>query len=149
LGARDTTTSPTLEGLVPRDARLLAQQTLGDVHALLIESEDVFQLLMAYRTDDDWVALHVPQPTSGAEYAVDQGLGNARVPAFTAAYGRLRGQLPGATTKVRVGWNDGPRDVPLIDGAFLGVREGRFSVDRVSLLDPAGNPVRDLLRSRS
>jgi hypothetical protein len=139
-------TSATLEGVVPTDARLVAQQTLGDVHALLIEPGDAFQLLMAYQARDGWVALHVPQPPAIAEYALEDSMGHPPVPAFTAVYGRLRGALPGAGAMVRIFWLDGPRDVPLVDGGFIEVREGRFVSDRVSLVDRGGAIVRDLVR---
>ena len=144
LGARQT--SATLEGVVPRGGRLVAQQALGHVHALLVDRSEAFQLVMAYRVKDGWVGLFLPESTPTAEWAVEQSRGRAPVPAFTAAFGLLRGTLPGATATIRIIWNDGRQDVSLNGGGFLAVREGRFSVERVSLLDRADTPVRDLKR---
>jgi hypothetical protein len=145
FGTRQTT-SATLEGVVPQNGRLVTQQPLGEVHALLVERGDAFQLLMAYEVQDGWVALHLRQPPSNSEYAIEQSMGHAPVPAFTAAYGRLHGTLAGAIAKVRIAWSDGPQDVPIVDDGFLAVREGRFTVERVSLLGSGGDPVRDLDR---
>jgi hypothetical protein len=136
--------SATLEGVVGQDGRIVAQQVLGEVHALLVERGDAFQLLMAYRIQDGWVALHIRQPPSAAELAVEQSKGHDPVPAFTAVYGRLRVAAPGAGSSVRIAWNDGSKEVPLVDGAFLSVRQGRYSVGEVSLLGPGGVIIRSL-----
>jgi hypothetical protein len=145
FGAREST-SATLEGVVDQDGRIVTQHVLGEVHALLVERGDAFQLLMAYRVRDGWVALHVPQPLPPSEYAVEVSMGHAPVPPFTGVYGRVRGTLPDGGVMVRIAWSDGPENVPLIDGGFLAVRDGRFSVERVWLVGPGDRPLRDLAR---
>jgi hypothetical protein len=139
--------SATLEGVVPTNARLLTRQTFGDAHVLLIERRGSFQLLMAYKARDGWIGLPVVQPIHPGDYAVAQSIGHPPIPAFTAVYGELRSYAE-AGSVVRVRWDgEAPQDVPLVDGAFLVLREGRFSVTRVTLVGPGGGE-RPLLASR-
>jgi hypothetical protein len=138
--------SATLEGVVPTNARLITQQTFGVAHALLIERRGSFQLLMAYKDRDGWIGLPVVQPLHPGDYAVAKSIGHPPIPAFTAVYGELRGAAD-TRSVVRVRWGDQTQDVPLVDGAFLVLREGRFHVTQVSLVEP-GAEERPLLASR-
>jgi hypothetical protein len=143
---RSTPDADTPEGVVPAGARLIAQQTFGEAYALLIRRRGSFQLLMAYKARDRWIGVPARQPERPGDYAVARSTGHPPIPAFTAVYGQLRDPAD-TRSVVRVAWENGPQDVPLVDGAFLVLREGRFSVTRVSLVEPGGAE-RPLLRSQ-
>ena len=135
-----------LDQVSTEDIHVLQDQSYGSGRILLYEWEQDSQQCLAssYITPlgghweiSDTLSLPCQQSTDFvAGYTnVSKIEANLGSPRQTVAYGTSQ-----AGNVVRIIWADGMvEQVPLEDGSFLTVRSGRWSIDRIELIDGAGN----------
>ncbi|MEM8858214.1 MAG: hypothetical protein AAGD96_07840 [Chloroflexota bacterium] len=135
-----------LHEVATEDIHVLQDQSYGSGRILLYEWQQNNQhcLASSYLTPlggvweiSDTLSLPCQQPTDFvAGYtnvsSIEANLGSPRQ---TVAYGTSQ-----SGSVVRIIWADGiVEQVPIEDGSFLTVRSGRWTIDRIELIDSGGN----------